>query len=184
MLFFLNPIFAQTKNEKEKRIQFSDLPKQAQTIISNLPEDCKRLKYFSETDGDKQSFEVKFKFNKKHFSLEFSEDGQIEDIEVLIKLKNIEDSIKTQIKTYFNQTFNKHKLIKIQRQYGYKSNENDLQFVSDVLSQKSEKAADFEIIAEVKSNKQRDIREFTFNNKGEFLNFRILIQSSYEHVLY
>ena len=79
LLCFCQFVFCQTKNEKEKRIPLAEFPEAAKAVIKNLPDDCKRLKFYKETDGEKQSFEVKFKYKRKRYSLEFSEDGNIED---------------------------------------------------------------------------------------------------------
>lgn len=184
ILFSSQSTNAQIKNEKEQRIQLSEFPEGAKSIIHNLPKGCKRFKYYIETDGDKLSFEAKFKFNKKRYSIEFTEDGQIEDVEFIVKLKHVKPSIKKNINSYFNLTFKTYKFIKLQNQYVYNSDKNQLQFLNDVLFQKQKSLPNFEIIAEIKINKQREVREFTFNNKGEFANYRILNPDSYEHVLY
>ena len=72
----------------------------------------------------------------------------------------------------------------MQEQYIYNVKLDAKTFVDNVLNNNSLKAPNFEIIAEVKTDKKRDIREFIFNTFGEFVNFRILNPTSYEHVLY
>jgi len=176
--------FSQTKNEKEERIKASHFPESAKTLIKSLPKDCKHLKFYKETDNDKRSYEIKFKYKKQRFSLEFSEDGKIEDIEVLIKFKKVKKSTRNKIEDYLKNNYQKHKLIKIQKQFIYSSKISPSQFVDDVLSNNSNVTPNFEIIAEVKSNKKREVKEFTFNNKGEFMTSRPLNPTSYEHVLY
>lgn len=183
-LISLQALLSQSKNEKEERIKRSDFPEKIQNIIKSLPKECKRLKFYKETDGTKKSYEVKFKYKKQHYSLEFSENGMIEDIEVLTKLNDIKLPIKKQIKIYFKQSFDKHKLIKIQKQYVYSKEIKPSQFIIDVLNKKAKATINFEIIAEVKSKKTREIREFTFNNNGQFLRDRTLNLTSYEHDLY
>lgn len=183
-LISLQALLSQSKNEKEERIKRSDFPEKIQNIIKSLPKECKRLKFYKETDGTKKSYEVKFKYKKQHYSLEFSEKGMIEDIEVLTKLNDIKLPIKKQIKIYFKQSFDKHKLIKIQKQYVYSKEIKPSQFIIDVLNKKAKATINFEIIAEVKSKKTREIREFTFNNNGQFLRDRTLNLTSYEHDLY
>jgi len=183
-LISLQALLSQSKNEKEERIKRSDFPEKIQNIIKSLPKECKRLKFYKETDGTKKSYEVKFKYKKQHYSLEFSEKGMIEDIEVLTKLNDIKLLIKKQIKIYFKQSFDKHKLIKIQKQYVYSKEIKPSQFIIDVLNKKAKATINFEIIAEVKSKKTREIREFTFNNNGQFLRDRTLNLTSYEHDLY
>lgn len=183
-LSFIQYATGQTKDEKEERINVSKFPETAQNIIKTLPKNCKRLKFYKETDGDKKSYEAKFKYNKQRFSLEFSKDGIIEDIEIITKLKKIQDSKANNIKAYFNNSFGKHKLLKIQKQYVFTTKTSAAQFVTNVLLENSKIAFNFEIIAEVKTENERNIREFTFNNAGEFLSSRVINPSSYEHVLY
>jgi len=177
-------ILGQTKNEVEQRFKRGELPKITQNIVDILPDNCKRIKFYKETDGDKKSFEIKFKYKKQYYSIEFSEDGQLEDIEVVIKFKDIKAYTKKQIGNYFKQSYTKHKFIKIQRQYIYNYEIDASQFVINVLSKNTKTTTNFEIIAEVKSKKQRHLEEFIFNNDGLFLNSRILNPESYEHVLY
>lgn len=184
LMFISQFVFSQTKNEKEERITESEFPSAAIAVVNNLPDDCKRLKFYKETDGKKQSFEVKFKHKRKRYSLEFSEDGVIEDLEVLTKFKTINEEKKSKIEDYFRSSFSKYKLIKVQKQFVYHKKLDPLTFVNDILNNTSAEDPNFEIIAEVKTNKKRDIREFTFDESGIFVNFRILKPTSYEHVLY
>ena len=146
LLFLSNLAVAQTKNEKEVRIKGSEFPAIAQDIINKLPNKCKRLKFYKETDGDKQSFEVKFKYKKRRYSIEFSTNGTIEDIEVTTKLKTIEDSVKDTITSHFKTSFIKHKVIKTQKQYVYSSEIDMSKFVTKVLSQNSKTLSNYEIM--------------------------------------
>ncbi|WP_299366086.1 hypothetical protein [Winogradskyella sp.] len=184
LLCFGQLVLGQTKNEKEKRIKLSAFPITAQNIIETLPKHCKRINFYKETDGEKLSFEAKFKYKGKRYSLEFSDQGLIEDLEVLTKFKAVETSIKTRIKDYFKSSYTKHKVIKVQEQYVFDSQFEPSQFITQVLSQDSGIVPNFEIIAEVKANKQRHLREFTFNKDGALLSFKTINPTSYEHVLY
>ncbi|MFP4844267.1 hypothetical protein [Winogradskyella sp. PE311] len=181
---FMSSVGAQVKNEKEERVEPSSFPTIAKTVIDVLPDKCKRLKFYKERDNNKISFEVKFKYNQKRYSLEFSKDGYIEDIEVVTKFKKIETLSKRHIEAYFKLNFTKHRFIKIQKQFVYSNAYSATQFVLDVLSQNSKVANQFEIIAEVNSAKKREIAEFTFSSSGKFQNIRLIEPTSYEHVLY
>ncbi|MDT0558137.1 hypothetical protein RM697_05740 [Ichthyenterobacterium sp. W332] len=176
--------FGQSKNEKEERIKISEFPKKAIQTIKTLPDTCKRLKFYKETDNEKLSYEIKFKYNNIHYSLEFSEDGIIEDIELTTKFKRINKTSQNKIKSYLTSSFSKHKIIKIQKQYLYTTKNNAPEFLLNVLSQNITIAPNFEIIIDVKSNRKRSLVEATFNNSGELISYRTLKPSSYEHVLY
>lgn len=184
LMFICQFVFSQTKNEKEERISQSEFPEAAIAVVNNLPEDCRRLKFYKETDGETYSFEVKFKYERKYYSLEFYNDGRIEDIEVLTKFKNLNDSVRGNISNYFKASFSKYRFIKVQEQFVKPSELDDTNFINDVLDNTSKVSPNFEIIAEVKSDANHDIREFTFNHTGEIMDFRILNPGSYDHVLY
>lgn len=184
LLICSHGLISQTKNEKEERIHITEFPENAKKIIDQLPENCKRLKLYKETDGNIQSFEAKFKFQKRYYSLEFSKTGAIEDIEVLIKFKDINPTTKSQIESYYKDYYKKHKFMKIQKQFVYDDKSDPSKFVSEVLSKNHSAEINYEIIAEVKTKETREVREFTFNTNGSFINSRVVIPSSYEHVLY
>ena len=59
-----------------------------------------------------------------------------------------------------------------------------INFVNDILSKTTSVAFNFEIIAEVTVEKETNLKEFTFDSTGLFLNSRTLKPSSYDHVLH
>lgn len=184
LLIFSLSAIGQTKSEKEERIDRDEFPESAAETVNILPNNVKRLKFYKETDGNRQSYECKFKLNRKRYSVEYSQEGIIEDIEITIKFNRIADSIISNIESYLNDSFDKYRIIKVQEQFLYTDKISPTEFLDSILQQTSKFKPNFEIIAEVKSNKKRTIRELTFSPKGEFVNSRILTTSSYEHVLY
>jgi hypothetical protein len=110
--------------------------------------------------------------------------GTIEDVEVTLNTKKIEGKAATNIKAYFKENYTKSKLIKVQQQYVYNPTLSAESFVKNVLNKTSTAKINYEIIAEVTANSERAVKEFTFDGNGLFLNLRIVIPSSYDHVLY
>lgn len=184
LIFCCSVSFSQTKDEKEERIQLSDFPEIAKTYFNFISHEAKYLKFYKETDGEKQSFEAKFKVDKLHYSVEFDTLGNLEDIEIVIKKKYITKDIYKAIDNYFNSTFKKTRIIKIQKQYVNNTNKNDKQFIQNIIENPNNKHTHFEIIAEIKTKNKHELREFTFNKEGEFEKSRLVTSSSYEHALY
>ncbi len=176
--------FSQAKNEREERIPASEFPSEAKNHFNIISDDVKYLKYYKETDGDKQSFEVKFKYKKEHYSVEFDTLGKLEDIEIVIKKKHLPNTIKASIFKYFADSFSKVSIVKVQKQYVNTTTKSDKQFIRNILEQPYNKHTHFEIIAEIKTSKKRELREFTFNRNGVFEKSRKVTSSSYEHALY
>lgn len=184
LIGFTTISFSQSKNEKEERIDASEFPETAQHYFNRISDQVKYLKFYKETDGDKHSFEAKFKLNKLHYSVEFDTLGKLEDIEIVIKEKHIPKPVLKTILSYFETNFQKVRFIKIQKQYVKNSNKTDQQFINYVLDSPIGKNTHFEIIAEIKTNGERFLKEFTFKNTGEFEKSRPVSSSSYEHALY
>lgn len=174
---------SQTKNEREERIDFKDLPETIEIIVDEFPKEIKKLKFYKESDGEHHSYEVKFKYNSTYYSVEFDTIGNIEDIEILIKERHFKNPVKSIIESYFNKTFKKVKIIKIQKQFVFSDAFSANAFISKVLDESIETTINYEIIAEVTDASKRNIREFTFNQNGEFINYRTLSQPYYGHVL-
>ena len=184
VICFTTLSFSQSKNEKEERIDASEFPQTALNHFNEISNQVKYLKLYKEIDGDKQSFEAKFKLKKLHYSVEFDTLGKLEDIEIVIKEKYIPRPLLKTILTYFESNSQKVRFIKIQKQYVNHSKKTDQQFINYVLDSPVGKNTHFEIIAEIKINGERFLKEFTFKNTGEFEKSRPVSSSSYDHALY
>ena len=77
----INVASSQDKQEREHRIRKSQFPEKALEFIQQQLLDAKRIKYYKEIDGAKRSYEVKFKKDRLKYSVEFDEDGNLEDVE-------------------------------------------------------------------------------------------------------
>lgn len=183
-IFFCVTVWSQNKNEHEERLELQNFPEAAIAVINTLPTRIKRIKFYKEQDGNKSSFEAKFKYKKQKYSIEFDSMGTIEDIELTLKTKKIEGKTATSIKAYFKENYTKTKFIKVQQQYVYNPKLSAETFVKNILNKTSTAKINYEVIAEVNANSKRDVKEFTFDGNGLFLNFRIVTPSSYDHVLY
>lgn len=174
----------QYKHEKEARVSQSNFPIAAIQFIKNtVPKKAKKVKYYKETDSTKISYEVKFKYKRKKYSVEFNINGILEDVEVIIKQKHIPVKTLEIIKKHLYTDYTSFRIKKIQRQYRNTFTNNNPKTLQDAFSE-SEPVFFYEIIAEVKHGKKRSFIEITFDHQGNFQNSRTIIQSSYDHILY
>lgn len=175
---------AQTKNEQETRIDANNFPEKGFKLLENLPKNVKKIKYYKETDNDKTSFEAKLKINKKKYSIEFDEKGNLEDIEILVKPKKMNQEILKTIQSYFIENYKKHRLFKIQRQFKNNSSTTELELLKLAIQNLKQTETNYEIIAQVQKESKTEIKEFTFDKSGSLILIRTVEPSSYEHVLY
>ncbi|WP_046743057.1 hypothetical protein [Kordia zhangzhouensis] len=189
-IFFLGmtlPITAQNsyKHEKEERIEAKMFPKKALELLQHtLPEKTKKVKYYKEQDSLKISYEIKLKFKGDSFSIEFDKDGTLEDVEVIIKKREISTETYDKIKSYLNNQYDSFRIKKIQRQYRNTSQIADKKVIEDAFQEHIGNPFLYEIIAEVKKAKKRYFIEITFSKHGDFQLVRTIIGSSYDHILY
>lgn len=110
-------IFAQTqKKEVEQRIPSGDFPPLARKHIEKDFPNAKRLKFYREITNDTISFEAKFCSEKNWYSVEFTPEGKLLDIEKKVKFRTIPEATQTQIKKRWDQDFKKYRVKKCQEQ--------------------------------------------------------------------
>ena len=186
--FFLSSIaVAQVKYEKEERIPFEDLPP---LVIAHLPQiqlNAKRIRYYREFDGNKESYEVKLKKHGSHFSIEFSQDGNLEDIEMLIKKSELPSSVITSL----NETFSSYKLTRIQKQFVHPKEADPANTLRIVLSEdhntlnhKPLYEANYEIEAQCITENGLQNMELLFSADGKLLRGRTIIAEADAHIIY
>lgn len=183
LLFGILVVSGQNKNERESRISASELPEKALNLISEQLENAKRVRYYQETDGDKKSYEIKFKKVKLNYSVEFDVNGELEDVEFIIKPIDIPEDSWTNINEYLNGNFKKSNIKKIQQQYPAE-NRNDQQTLKDAFQNLILPYINYEIVFVGKKEKGFLHYEALFNSEGEILTLRRFSPANYDHVLY
>ncbi|WP_422857892.1 hypothetical protein ACOKFD_10525 [Flagellimonas sp. S174] len=175
--------FGQTKNEKEYKISPSELPKGIETQLSPFTEDAKRVRYYQEIDGDKKSYEAKFKKGRLRYSVEFDESGSLEDVEFIIKEIDIPSESWSNIVQYLKQNFSKFTIKKIQQQYPAKD-KSSKRTLTEAFQNLILPYINYELIVSGKRSKGFEQFEILFNSEGQFVSMRKSIRSKYDHVLY
>ncbi|MEO0505629.1 MAG: hypothetical protein AAF090_05710 [Bacteroidota bacterium] len=174
---------AQQKNERESRVTEKEIPENALILLKPYLEDAKRLRYYQESDGDKRSFEVKFKKGKLRYSVEFSPEGKLEDVEFLIKSTDIPDETWEAIQSEFQKKFSKTYVKKIQQQYPSEGRAE-----SEVLKEAFQNLIlpyiRYELVVAGKNQNHHRLYEILFDAKGELLLLREFAPTNYDHVLY
>ena len=181
--FVLTSAISQTKQEREFRIDESAFPMNAKKSIAPYLSDVKRVKFYKEFDAEKVSYEAKFKKDKLWYSIEYNENGELEDVEFIIKTVDIPESAFKAITNYLTLNHKKYRIKKIQQQYLNKENNPNrilkVAFQNLILSE-----INYELIVASKVDKGYVEHEITFNADGEHVLSRKLVKPNYDHVLY
>jgi hypothetical protein len=158
--------FSQKKFEKETRIQESEVPTAATEFVNAMNLGTK-IKWYKEQGYDRMSFEAKTKYQGQRLSIEFSEDGTFEDMEILTRQDEVPGETYKVITQYFSTTYKKHKIRKIQVQYTGK-----IKLFKHFFKQKEappELKRRYEVVVSAKENGAYQMFEYLFDSKGKFL---------------
>ena len=184
LVFLINAGMAQDKYEREYRIRKSQFPEQAFTFLETYLKDAKRLRFYKELDSAKTSYEAKFKKDRLFYSIEFDEEGLLEDVEILIMEVDIPNSSYQAMQEYLKSNFKKFRIRKIQQQYPLSA----FQTVENTLEKAFQNLIDPKINYEliVAGKKDRDFQDYEilFDSNGKFIRLRKSLPANYDHVLY
>jgi hypothetical protein len=159
--------FSQSKYEKEFRIKESDVPSKALSFIDSITFDSK-VKWYKEIGLDHITFEAKAISNKERHSIEFSENGTFQDIEIEVDIAKIPSDIYSKIRGILTLRHKKHKIEKVQIQY---TGERDaaLKFLRENRNNSNSITISYEVIISTKIDGNFVMMEYLFSEKGEYL---------------
>lgn len=181
-LFSLSTIAQAKKKEKEERIHQTEMPENAILLLESFKnQHFKRLAYFLETDGFRESYEAKFKFNKLSYSIEFAKNGKLEDVEIIIKQHKMDKAVLNKVTTYLHNSFDAFKIEKIQQQYT--NNGNDAEVIKKSLQQNTPPDY-YEIVAQTRRNKKYQKFEFLFDAFGKLKVKREVAADNYDYLIF
>lgn len=169
--FFAAVGFAQEKNEVEKRIKKSEVHEDAVDWLKDAYENKRKTKWYFQTDGDEEMFEAKLKHKKHLHSVEFNLEGEVQNVEVLIKEKEIDKEVHQNIINYLKNNYNKYSFSKIQKKYTGEG--DDLEDMIDE-NEFEDITINYEIEYYGKSDSDDELWEGIFDENGIFLSKRVV----------
>lgn len=178
ILIFLSS-FSQLKYEKESRLKRADVPMPALELIESLaiPE---KIKWYSEENLTGNSVEAKFRLNKKHYSVEFDTEGNLQDVEITIEFAEIHADAKDNIFKKLESEFNKFSIQKIQAQYSGKNPD----ILSIIKNPQNKTGIDlkYELIVNGKTGNTAKQYEMVFDNNGILTEKKEIIQKNADNL--
>lgn len=161
------PLFSQYKIEREYRIKETDAPNNSTETIRNwnFPN---KVKWYAEESQDGKTFEAKTKFQNRKYSIEFSEKGDILDVEVQVLISEIPKNLQVAIEDKLRNRFSKYDIRKIQIQY-IGSNAVLKNRIFNDSSEKNNCTTNYELVIKGKKKQSFQLYEFLFDSKGTLL---------------
>jgi hypothetical protein len=176
--------FAQVKSEREFRIKKSQFPVAALEKAQPHLEGVRKLRFYKEIDAGRVSYEIKFKKARLHYSVEFSDSGELEDIEVRIKPVDIPEDAWKAIEDHLSGSFLKYKVRKIQQQYRRASFPSDSVTFRNAFQNLLLPEIRYELMVYTKTRDGYQDYEITYDARGAFIMMKQSLPPNYDHVLY
>ncbi len=185
ILFSLSmAVRGQVKYEREFRILREQFPKSALASVSPYLDGVKKLKFYKEIDSNRRSYELKFKKDRLHYSVEFNEQEALEDVEVIIKPVDIPDQTWSTIQEHLGTSWPKYKVRKIQQQYPREAFSSDSETFEKAFQNLILPEIRYEIVVRGKTEDGYRDFELLYDANGELLLMRESLPPNYDHVLY
>lgn len=173
------------KREVEQSIDKSEMPPIALETLNEFWPNMDNIRYFYETDGDTETFEAKLEWKGKQYSIEFTEAGNIIDVEQLLEISEISASAAESINDYLEQNFNRVRITRLQRQYIADDEDgvDDIDFIDDILEEDEEDYnIRYELEVEGKSGSEIGAFELLFDKDGDIIQRRRIIRRSLDNI--
>lgn len=170
------------KNERESRLKKDEVPSIVLKSVEDVLVKAKKIRFYAETDNDKKSFEVKLIVTHNFYSIEFDESGKLEDVELTILFKTLDNSSRQNIERHL-ASYDKYKIDKVQRQFSSPSKEN-LEIINNAVNQGIADVIKYEIEINVKKNSKWISYEMLFDESGEFISQREILHRTSDFILY
>ena len=173
------------KKEREKSIAAAEFPASALSLLAPLMEEAKRVHYYLETDAESVSYEVKLKYEKQPYSIEFDEKGQLLDIEWLIDWSDLEPDLQASIKQTLAGKWEHSKVTRLQKQFRYRDGQP-----SELVDLPPSDTKSWSVFFELEVDAQAAVKEklsafeLLFDSRGALISLRPIEKIAVDNLIY
>jgi hypothetical protein len=185
-LSFFLPRFveAQVKVEREYKIKEDMIPDKAFRFIheSGILQSGTKVNWYREEGVDEESVEAKFSQGGAKYSVEFSIDGSLQDLEMEIKVGDISPATMVGVRKALDAEFTKWKIKKVQVQWLGEEEEVIRSIKQGEANE--ELIENYEIVVKAQSEDAKSYFELLFDNAGALMRKSRIIENSSDILIY
>jgi len=187
ILFLSQVSFAQDlKEEVENSIDKDEMPASALDALEDFLEDqiVTDANYYRETDGETTTFEAKLYWHDYQYSIEFTDEGLLLDIEQLIEFNEVPEGIQGHITQIMEEQFSRFRMTRVQRQYiSDEEDEDGEDVIEDFLeNDMDDLIVRYEIEVEGQNRSEMGSFEMLFDPEGELIQRRRIVRRSIDNI--
>lgn len=174
------------KEEVENSINREEMPASALDALEDFLEDqsVTDLEFFRETDGETTTFEAKLNWRDYQYSVEFTDEGSLLDIEQLIEFSEIPEEVQGHIAGKMEEQFSRFRMTRIQRQFiADEEDEEGEDVIEDFLeNDMDDLIVRYEIEVEGQNRREMGSFEMLFDSDGELIQRRRIVRRSLDNI--
>jgi hypothetical protein len=173
--------FAQYKYEREIRIRENDVPANALQFVDSLNFNS-NIRWYKEIGENRISFEAKTRYKGERYSIEFSDNGIFEDMEIEMSPEEIPFQVFNRITEFLQSELERYAIEKIQIQY---SGNTDL-ILAQFRNRETMQGVDvhYEIVISTRLEGSFLLFEYLFSETGEFVKKARIVEKSINNIIY
>jgi len=173
--------YAQHKFEKEYRIKPGEVPENASGFVDSMNFNNK-VRWYKEIGYDKISYEAKTNYKGEKYSIEFSENGAFEDVEIEINPEKIPSTAFSIMTEYLSSMHNKYSVDKIQVQYS--GNPSSILAFIKHKNTENDVITRYEILISTKVDGTFVMIEYLFSEAGEYIQSSRVVLNRTDNIEY
>lgn len=169
------------KREREVKVGMEAVPENAMLWLKDALDLPKRLNWYKQMSDDVRVYEVKYNWKGDFYSVEFDVDGEIVNIEILRKWGQLPDAGREGMEAYFDSTYSRHKLQKVQVQYTGESEQLKSVF-SDAINEGLQ--LNYEVVYRGRDQSEHALWESLFDRDGVHLERSRIVLRAVDNISY
>jgi hypothetical protein len=174
------------KREFEQRVRPDQFPSSIYADLQPVTENARRVRYFREFDGENYSWEVKMVYGGRHFSLEYNDSHQLNDIEELVRWRRLDPATRAALSRYFESNYDRFRVKRFQKQFFPRPETDPMQTIEAILSGSRTNPDGYELEADIRRAEDRLIGtyEFQFDKDFNLVSKRKIVPLSHDNLVF
>lgn len=175
------PLLAQEKVEVERAVDVSEVPPTALEWLGETYPGAARVQWYFEQTSGEISYEAKLKQAGQWHSVEFGEDGSLQDVEIISRWRALPEAAQRAISTYLDTTYTRYRVRKIQRQLSGPPNAVQEAVRDENTSGTTER---YEVEFYGNDGQEKALWEGLFDDAGQLMKKRRIVLRPTDNLLY
>ena len=173
--------YAQQKIEREYAIKATQVPEPALQYVGQMFEK-QRIRWYAEESQKGRSIEAKVKADGTIYSIEFDQEGKLQDIEVLVKFQSLSEDLREAVEETLEAEFTRIKILKVQKQWTGPA--STLQLLVSKKKPLEKYTTKYELVIRGTKDKSTSDYEVLVDEQGKLISKSKIIQKDSPHLLF